>query len=152
MIKYIINTPYGSNIIKENEIIESKDSNLSIIKKICLDNLFTYDGYLKAINKIFNKKHNIPVYVNKKNLFIPLKRVRDYDNIWINYASILTYKSYDKKTLIIFNDYEKMIINLKYDLFKKRVELLSNIIMYKNINIWKAFHSQFNQLSFIIML
>ncbi|MGI6787522.1 MAG: competence protein ComK [Acholeplasmataceae bacterium] len=135
MIKYIINTPYGSNIIKENEIIESKDSNLSIIKKICLDNLFTYDGYLKAINKIFNKKHNIPVYVNKKNLFIPLKRVRDYDNIWINYASILTYKSYDKKTLIIFNDYEKMIINLKYDLFKKRVELLSNIIMYKNINI-----------------
>lgn len=131
MIKYIINTPYGSKIIKQGEIVESKLNNLSIIKRLCLQNLFTYEGYLKAATKIFNVKHNIPVYINKDNLFIPIKRVRDYDNIWINYQMVVTYYKTQDKTTVVFNDYEKIIINLKYNLFHKRVELLNHIIKYQ---------------------
>lgn len=131
MIKYIVNTSYGSKIIKLNQIEESKLNNLSIIKKLFIENLCTYEGYIKAVNKTFNIKHNIPVVINKDNLFIPLKRVRDYDNIWINYASIITYKQSNNMTTIIFSDYEELIINLKYSLFIKRVKILEKIIRYK---------------------
>jgi len=131
MIKYIINTPYGSKIFKSDEIIESKLNNLSIIKRLFIKNLCTYEGYIKAVNKTFNIKHNIPVVINKDNLFIPLKRVRDYDNIWINYAAVITYKQSNNMTTIIFFDHEELIINLKYSLFTKRVELLKKIIRYK---------------------
>lgn len=131
MIKYILNTPYGSKIIKLNQIEESKLNNLSIIKKLFIENLCTYEGYIKAVSKTFNIKHNIPVVINKDNLFIPLKRVRDYDNIWINYASVITYKQSNNMTTIIFSDYEELIINLKYSLFIKRVKLLEKIIRYK---------------------
>lgn len=131
MIKYIVNTSYGSKIIKLNQIEESKLNNLSIIKKLFIENLCTYEGYIKAVSKTFNIKHNIPVVINKDNLFIPLKRVRDYDNIWINYASIITYKQSNNMTTIIFFDHEELIINLKYSLFTKRVELLEKIIRYK---------------------
>ncbi|HPX71689.1 MAG TPA: competence protein ComK [Acholeplasmataceae bacterium] len=131
MIKYIVNTSYGSKIIKLNQIEESKLNNLSIIKKLFIENLCTYEGYIKAVSKTFNIKHNIPVVINKDNLFIPLKRVRDYDNIWINYASIITYKQSNNMTTIIFSDYEELIINLKYSLFIKRVKILEKIIRYK---------------------
>jgi hypothetical protein len=134
MIKYIVNTPYGSKIIKSNKILLSKDNNLTIIKKMCIENLFTYEGYLKAINKLFSKKHNIPVFINRDNQFIPIKRVRDYDNIWVNYSQVLTYKKYDNQTVIIFKDYQQLEINLKVNLFEKRVKMLYEIYRYKNSN------------------
>lgn len=141
MIKYIVNTPYGSKIIKSNKILLSKDNNLTIIKKMCIENLFTYEGYLKAINKLFSKKHNIPVFINRDNQFIPIKRVRDYDNIWVNYSQVLTYKKYDNQTVIIFKDYQQLEINLKVNLFEKRVKMLYEIYRYKNSNqpVWNIF-------------
>lgn len=133
MIKYIINTPYGSKVFKiNNDTYESKINNLSIIKKICIENLFTYEGYTKSVSKIFNIRHNIPVYLNDNQMFIPTKRVRDYENIWINYASILTFKSYDSNIEIIFKDYDKLKINLKYRLFDKRIKHLETIQKYLN--------------------
>lgn len=131
MIKYIINTPYGSKIFKLYEIIESKLNNLSIIKRLFIENLCTYEGYIKAVSKTFNIKHNIPVVINKDNLFIPLKRVRDYDNIWINYSSVITYNKFENQTIIIFKDFEQKVINLKYNIFLKRVETLKQIMKHK---------------------
>ncbi|MGI6781548.1 MAG: competence protein ComK [Acholeplasmataceae bacterium] len=131
MIKYMINTPYGSNIFKTNQIVEmSSKNNLSIIKQICLQNLFTYEGYIKAVTKIFSKKYNIPVYIDQNHMFIPIRRVRDYENTWINYATVLTYEPYENQVLITFKDYDRLIINMKYNLFHKRVETLNKIINY----------------------
>lgn len=133
MIKYIVNTAYGSKIFKVGSIEESKDNNFTIIKKLCIGNLFSYEGYIKAINKIFSKKHNIPVYINDKNIFIPIKRIRDYDNIWINYATILTYRSDNEKVIVIFKDFDELMIDLNYRLFSKRINLLNEIVVYKAV-------------------
>ena len=88
MIQYIENTPEGCIIYQERESTRLTVSNLSYIKKKCMESLFTYEGYLKAIHKELSIHYKVPVYFDEFMMMIPSKRVRDYDNIWINYASI----------------------------------------------------------------
>lgn len=132
MIKYLINTPYGCNIIYKDKTITSKRNNLSIIKSYCLKELFTYEGYIKAIKSLFGDVQLIPVVINSNNIFIPTKRVRDYDNIWINISAVILIEEKNSQTTLTFKDYQKLTINIKYQKFIKRVEFSKTILDYKN--------------------
>ena len=55
-----------------------------------MNHLFTYEGYLKAVKHVFNYGYRIPVYINPHMMMFSTKNVRDYDNVWINYASIVS--------------------------------------------------------------
>ena len=136
MIKYIINNAYGAIIYQYDKAIQSSDNNLSIIKKLCLDYLFTYEGYLKAIQKKFNKFHQLLVYLNRKIIFVPIKRVRDYDNIWINCAQVISAQKVNNKTLLIFKDHSRLEIDLKYYQWCNRITLVEAIKAYKNSNLF----------------
>lgn len=138
MIKYIINNAYGSTIYQYDKTTQSSANNLSIIKKLCLKHLFTYDGYLKAVQKTFNKFHQLPVYLNDNMIFIPIKRVRDYDNIWINYAQVISSQKQNNKTLIIFKNYSQLEIDLKYRQWSDRIVLAEAIKAYKHsiLSLW----------------
>ncbi|NLL69266.1 MAG: hypothetical protein GX232_03565 [Acholeplasmataceae bacterium] len=132
MIKYLINTPYGCDIIYKDKVVSSKRNNLSIIKSYCLKELFTYEGYIKAIKSLFGDVQLIPVVINSSNIFIPTKRVRDYDNIWINIGAVILIEDENNQTNLTFKDYKKLTINIKYQKFIKRVEFSKIILDYKN--------------------
>lgn len=141
MIKYIINNAFGSTIYKTSGNSLSKKSNLSIIKDLCIKHLFTYEGYLKACKKIFNKTQLVPVYISPYLQFLPTKRVRDYENIWINFSAIKTYKKYENnKTKLIFKDNKFLIINMRYHLFEKNILFLEKLKKYKV----KPFHKRYH--------
>lgn len=131
MIKYIINTAYGSNVYKINKVVNETKNNLSIVKRICKENLFSYEGYLAAVKYKFNKYHLIPVVINKDNIFIPTKRVRDYENIWINLPQILLIEENENQTVITFRDYDKLVVSIKMEMLLKRVDLAGKILKYK---------------------
>ena len=131
MIKYITNTVYGCNIYHTTHQTSLNINNLSLVKKMCLEELFSYEGYLKGVKAKFGSVRLIPVYINKNILLIPTKRVRDYENIWLNYSQILLIESSDNKTKVTFKDYTNITINIKYHNFIKRIKLAKKIINYK---------------------
>lgn len=127
MIEYIINHRNGSLIFQSDSIKQSNKTNLSIIKKLCLSALFTYDGYLKAVQNEFGKSYLIPVYIDEELMFIPIKRTRDYENIWINYAALIDVVSYHDYIEIIFDSTRKLSINISLKSFQKQIKYLEAI-------------------------
>ncbi|OHE41790.1 MAG: hypothetical protein A2102_01315 [Tenericutes bacterium GWF2_38_8] len=137
MIQYIENTAEGSILYQEGAIIKLTISNLSYIKKKCIESLFTYDGYLKAIHKKLGFRYKVPVYIDDVTLMIPTKRVRDYDNIWINYASIRELIEGLEGTDIIFYGNRQIHLKNSYQTLKKQIDELERIRFIKV----KHFHS-----------
>jgi competence transcription factor ComK len=127
MINYIINTQLGTKIYQENGIKYEKYTNLTYIKKLCLEAMFSYEGYLKAVKKIYKFKYKIPVYINNSLMFIQTKRARDYDNIWINYASIKDIKCVEEFIEIIFYNNEMIQIKYAFHKFKLQIKYLEEI-------------------------
>jgi competence transcription factor ComK len=137
MIQYIENTAEGSILYQEGAIVKLTMSNLSYIKKKCLESLFTYEGYLKAVQKKIGLKYKVPVYIDDATRMIPTKRVRDYDNIWINYASIRELIERLEGTDIIFYGNRQIHLKNSYKTLKKQIDELERIRFIKV----KHFHS-----------
>lgn len=91
MMNYMSNTAYGCQLYKENEIIKINMNALTYVKRLCLMHLFTYKGYIQACQKTLDFKYKIPLYLNDRLQLIPVKSIRDYDNVWVNYAYIKSY-------------------------------------------------------------
>ncbi|MCF7929969.1 MAG: competence protein ComK [Acholeplasmataceae bacterium] len=127
MIEYIVNHRNGSLIYQSDAIQQSNKTNLSVIKKLCLSALFTYDGYLKAVQNKFGKSYLIPVYINEEQMFIPIKRTRDYENIWINYAALIDVVSYHDYVKIIFESKRILNINISLKSLQKQIKYLEAI-------------------------
>lgn len=136
MIEYIVNNAYGCLVYKEDRIKQLKKSNLSYVKELCISSLFTYKGYLKA-NKIENKLvSKVPVYINDQTMLIPIKRTRDYDNIWINYAAIKNMLPDGKGLKVIFHSNREVAIDNSANQLMKQITQLKMIRKMKS----KHFH------------
>lgn len=131
MIEYIINNASGCLVFQNGTSIQNSKTNLGYVKQLCMDNLFTYEGYLKSVRYLFNKHYLIPVYVNEIVMLIPTKRVRDYENIWINYQAIENIKSTTYGVCILFFSKIELNINLKIETLQKQIQYLKEIRNHK---------------------
>ncbi len=122
---------YTEIVFKTYELIIDK-SNISVIKKICRDNLFNYDYKIKYTKEILNIKTRPPLYINKNILLIPTKALRSYDNVWINYFNISNITKKGSKTKIIFDNLKELILNINYHSFLKSINEAKRIINYIN--------------------
>ncbi len=127
MIEYIINNAYGCLVFQNGIDYQFKISNLSFIKKICLDYLFTYDSYLKAVQKKLGKIYKLPVYIDESLLMIPTQRNRNFDNIWINYAAIKKFYQHQGGIEIVFSSDIKLIVDISIESFRREIKYLDII-------------------------
>jgi competence transcription factor ComK len=127
MIEYIINNSTGCLIYQESCNHQIKGSSLAYIKRLCVEHLFTYGGYLNAVQAKFALFHKVPLCISDAILLIPSKRTRDYDNIWINYASIFKIEEIDRQTKIIFYSGNELYINVSLKTMKKQIRYLEEI-------------------------
>ena len=88
MMEYMKHCDAGTIIYYANRKEVTHHRMTWIIEHWCFDHLFSYDGYKKAINHRFHYYHKIPLYLCDDMMLIPLGRVRDYDMMWINHASV----------------------------------------------------------------
>ncbi|MDO9629276.1 MAG: competence protein ComK, partial [Acholeplasmataceae bacterium] len=114
-----------------------KGSSLSYIKRLCVDHLFTYEGYLKAVKKKFDMSYKIPLYISDTIQLIPTKRTRDYENIWINYASIFRIEVDQQIQKITFYSGNTIHINSSNKTLKQQIKYLEQI---RNTKV-KHFHT-----------
>ncbi len=139
MIKYIKNNHKGSTIYQTTENIQTSFFNLTIIKKICIKNLFTYEGFIYAYQKNFGSKTLIPIYINQNNQFFPIQKVKDYDNIWINAAAISNVLNNQNQVIVNFIDDSSLILTQKFSKIERQLKILKNLEKH----IMKRFHSHF---------
>lgn len=137
MIQYIKNNAQGSIIYQEERTIMLPISNLSYIKKCCLNHLFTYEGYLKAVQLHYGKSYKIPVFIDEYTMMIPIRRVRDYNNIWINFAAIDEIIENNDYIQIYFFGNRQLDIKYSIKAFKRQIDDLLIIRSIKG----KHFHS-----------
>lgn len=126
-MNYIVNAAYGCQIYKKNQIIKEKMNAFSYVKKMCLNHLITYSGYIQACRKTLKFKYKIPLYINDCLQLIAIKSVRDYDNIWINYAYIKTYQVHKEGLEIFFYDGTQIVVNISIKTFKTQIKRLNKI-------------------------
>ena len=131
MIEYIINNTSGCLVFQDGISMQHSKTNLSVVKQLCMKNLFTYEGYLKSVRYLFDKHYLIPVYVNETLMLIPTKRVRDYENIWINFMAIEDIQKTEYGTCILFFSKIKLNVNLKIETLQKQIQYLKEIRNHK---------------------
>jgi len=104
------------------------------LNNLCMNNLSTFDGRRKAIVKLLKQKDNIPIYIDSENFVYPTKSIRDFDMVYINYFEVLSYKTVGfKKTLIVFNNLEYLIIDIdikRVDRQHKRIKKITEYLAY----------------------
>ncbi len=131
MIDYIINNAFGCLVFQNGQSTQSPRTNLSYVKHLCIERLFTYEGYLKAVQHVFEKRYRIPLYLDETLMLVPTQRVRDHENIWINYASVVDLIVAEDQLTLIFSHEKKLMINLKIESFQSQIQLLNQIRKHK---------------------
>ena len=124
---YITNTAYGCKLYQENETLKINMNAFPYVKQLCLKHLFTYSGYIKACQKTLNLKYKIPLYINECTQLIPIKSIRDYDNIWINYAYIKSYSEGLKGVDVFFYDGRILTLAISKKTLKTQIRRLNAI-------------------------
>ncbi|CCV63810.1 predicted competence protein ComK [Alteracholeplasma palmae J233] len=127
---YIINTHKGCKVFDKNNK-EYPVTQLTYVKKLCEKQLFTYEGYLKAVSNILNMKYKIPLYINSKIILFSTSGYRNYENIWINYQTIKTVDFYEKTILFTFFSQQILRIQMTKCQYQRQIEKINKIIAYK---------------------
>ncbi|MFA6377467.1 MAG: competence protein ComK [Acholeplasmataceae bacterium] len=137
MIEYIKHEHHNTHIYQSDKIDIVSESAFSVIKKLCLDHLVTYEGYVKAIQVKYQKKQLIPLVLSDEISLIPLLRVRDYENIWVNSVEIKALKVKKSGFSITFMSGNTLEVSKSITGFKNALKLAN---MIKNEKV-KHFHS-----------
>lgn len=127
MIEYMVNNGFGSIIYYTDHQEQISINNLSFIKRLCIEFVFTYEGYIKAVKKNSKFKYKIPVYIDDSLLLIQTRRVRSDDNIWFNYASVTNVICLDQGVELEFMSGNKLFINISYEALKTQITYLKEI-------------------------
>ncbi len=127
MIDYIINVNSGCMVYQEEGNLLLKGSSLGYIKRLCEEHLFTYEGYLKAVKLKFKTYHKIPLFLSDTIQLIPTTRVRDYENLWINYASIFHIEKFEQKQKITFYSGSIITLDIPTKTLNKQIRYLIEI-------------------------
>jgi competence transcription factor ComK len=137
MIEYIIQTPRGTKIYQTDGEIEVSHRSIYIIKQLCEKALFSYEGYIKAVQKSIHRKYKIPVVIDQFTKLIPTKCTKSYDNVWLNYAAIQNIRKDKERLEILFHSGKKIYINISFLTIKGQID---DLIRITNSKV-KHFHS-----------
>ncbi len=137
MIEYIKHEHQMTYIYQDSRISKHKHSVNVIIQNLCIDHLITYDGYIKAIQKKYHKFQRIPLVLSNDLMLIPIMRIRDYENIWINQCAIKAINATSGGIIITFFSNRTLEVNKNQAFLEKSINFV-NIIKNEKV---KHFHS-----------
>ncbi|MBN2268745.1 MAG: competence protein ComK [Acholeplasmataceae bacterium] len=137
MIEYIKHEHQMTYIYQDSHISKHKHSMNAIIHSLCIEHLITYDGYVKAIQKKYHKSQRIPLVLSNDLMLIPIMRIRDYENIWINHSAIKAFYTSPKGIIITFFSNHTLEIDKNMAFLEKAINFV-NIIKKEKV---KHFHT-----------
>lgn len=75
----------------------------------------------------FDISHKIPLFITESIQLIPLSRTRDYENIWINYATIYKIEEIDTLLKITFYSHQYIYLKISLKTLKQQIKYLDEI-------------------------
>lgn len=87
-------------------------------------------SYNKIISKILSIKTNIPIYIDRTIIFLPIKSYKSYDCIWLNYKEIKSIIDKSNSVLIRFNNGEIKEFEISYNKLNRIIKNAIKIIDY----------------------
>jgi len=104
---------------------------LSVIKKICLKHLTTFDAYLKTVRLIMPDRYKIPIVLSSRYAFFSTKSYRAVDSIWINYMEVKEIVYLRKIVIFIFDEKYKLSIEMTTKNYQRLVSLIFKVLKYR---------------------
>lgn len=129
MINYIRNTNEGAKVYPSHSVCGR--SSLGYIKKLCMKQLFTLDGYLKALKNELNISYKAPIFINYDLIFISTKSLKHYDNIFINFTQIKEVNDLKDSIGIIFKNNDYLEVEISPKTYKRLAITIFNLYKYK---------------------
>lgn len=93
-----------------------------VLEMYCLRDLTTLEGRIKAIQKIYHIKKQIPIYLSEELILIQTTNKKEIDNIYINSCNIIDMMKDKQNTKIIFCDDSVLVVHKPYHLIKKYIQ------------------------------
>lgn len=129
---YLKRTNFGIQVCYGDNNVFVKNGLKNYINDLCMKNLSTYDGRRSAVVSLLKEKNNIPIYIDSSTFLYPTKSLREFDMLFLNYYSILSFRKVDSaNTLFIFRNLEELIVKISINKVirqHKRIELINDYI------------------------
>ncbi len=136
MIEYVTNHPQGTIIYQTDIVKIEKKGLLHTMNLWCMKQLFTYEGYRKAVQHELHFNHLIPLYLSEDLQLIPIKRYRDYDNLYVNTKAVEHVEVHEDQLCLTFISERKIYIKMSLYRYNKLIEKL---LIIRNTKV-KHFH------------
>ena len=87
-------------------------------------------SYNKLISDVLKIKTNIPIYIDRNIIFLPIKSYKAYDCIWINYKRIKEIIDNKKSVIIKFINGEIKEFDISFNKMNRIINDAKIIITY----------------------
>lgn len=87
-------------------------------------------SYNKLISDVLKIKTNIPIYIDRNIIFLPVKSYKAYDCIWINYKRIKEIIDNKKSVIIKFINGEIKEFDISFNKMNRIINDAKIIITY----------------------
>lgn len=134
MIDYIKNDCNGSVIFSQNKEFLIKERAYYVANYICKLHLTNIEAYYQATKSILNLHYKLPIYLSKHLIFLTTNSLKNYNNIFINYANIKSNTYNDNLAIIYFNSGTKLATKITNTTFDNYITKLFIIKKHLNSN------------------
>lgn len=93
-----------------------------VLDMYCLQDLTTLEGRIKAIQKVYHIKKQIPIYLSEELILIQTTNKKEIDNIYINSCNIIDIIKDKQNTKIIFCDSSELLVDKPIHLIEKYIQ------------------------------
>ncbi len=107
-----------------------KEEGIKFINGLLHKKIRDFYSYNKLISEILGIKTNIPIYIDRTTIFLPIKSYKAYDCIWLNYKNISEIISVNNSVIIKFFSGEIKSFQISYNKLKRIIKNALIIIDY----------------------
>lgn len=112
-----------TRILEKNDEYVIDDTPYSVMEHSCKYFGSSFDGRVSGSKDILGSIYKAPVIVeeSQKLIFFPTEALESLNVSWISYKNIKNVEKYDKKTKIIFNNGDYVIVDCPYFSVKNQI-------------------------------
>ena len=130
LIYYIYNTSDGG-IIEPGTIVAGRSA-FGVVKKLCMKHLFTYESYIKSVQKNISKMRKVPVILSSHLVLFSTAAINSYEGVWINWVMIKKIDIFGDNMTITFDEKCRLNVKLSEIAYQCNHRKIMQIINYKN--------------------
>lgn len=122
-MKYIRRNIDGIVLVNQSEKT-IRSSLFHYLNVKCMNRGSTYQGRISSTKYKTNRKGLVPLYVNRNEIYLLSRNIRQWDVVLVNYCRVLSIrkvKTYG--VLVVFDDLSELLLDVSYNRFKTQYDI-----------------------------